>query len=309
MERIEAKFVVLALLLHAVFWLAWGGRTWVLSHNLDIDLGPRRAVSIVLSSLFAASITPSYAGGEPVRLYLLAREGEIGAGRAGSVVFTERFLDLLLFGIFFLGSSLYMYRHFDLQFVKWLFLGAAAILGFAMTVFVASLRSIEVVERVLKATFLPLSIFVPDFAEGLENRLEESLAEFNSSLSVFVGEKRGAFVLACLLTLIQWLPEFLIPYLLFQGLGVDITVLEGVVGISLITVLIMVPFTPGGSGVAEASAVGMYGLFDDATGVVFFPFPWRLITYYTNLVVGFVVSAYLLNDMDLVRERIESISK
>lgn len=307
LRRLDPVTIAAAMGLHALFWLFWAGRIWTLTRELGIPISFARSQAIVLSSLFAASVTPSYAGGEPVRFYLIGKEG--GHGKAGAIVFTERFLDTAFFGIVAIVSLFYLYGLIESPVLKSVFFAAGVLLVLAMVVFVVSLRSIEVLERVLKTVLRPVALVKPDLAEGLEERLEGWVEDFHDALVTIVREKKTAVLAAAVLTVGQWTAELLIPYVIFLGLGSPITPLEAAAGNAMLTVLLMVPLTPGGSGLAEVGAVAIYRLFDDSAAVALFPLPWRIVTYYANLVVGLFVSAVLLKDMDLLNRKVAELTE
>lgn len=307
LHRIDPVFMLLAILLHAAFWALWALRTWVLSRGIGIAISPERALAVVLSSLFAASITPSYAGGEPVRFYLLSDQEAGSGGRAGSVVFTERFLDITFFGAISMVSGLYLYAALGIPILKWVFLSAGLLIAGALVVFTISIRSKSALDTVLKAALAPVGAVRPGLALRIKQRVDMGTDDFHASLSTFVGRGRLVLLAAAALTCAQWAAEFLVPYVLFVGLGAEIGLLEVVAGNAVLTVLLMVPVTPGGSGLAEVGAVGVYGLFEKSPAVAFFPLPWRLVTYYTNLGVGLAVSALLLKDMDAVQDALDNL--
>lgn len=305
-ERVDPVLIGVALLLHGVFWFLWGVRVWVMSRDLGVDMGLKRSLLVVISSLFAASITPSYAGGEPVRFLLIAERGD--GGRAGAIVFTERFLDTVFFAGVAVVSIFFLFSYLDYPILRWAFLGAGVLLVAALAVFLVSLRSVEMLERILKAVLMPLALVRRGLAERLELRVERGVEEFHRALLRMVRENPRTLVVAAALTVGLWTAELLIPYVLFQGLGAEkIGVFEAVAGNAMLTVLLMVPATPGGSGLAEVGAVAIYSIFDDSAAVALFPLPWRLVTYYANLAAGLLVSAYLLKDLDLVRQKIEEL--
>ena len=62
----------------------------------------------------------------------------------------------------------------------------------------------------------------------------------------------------------------------------------------LITVIMMIPLTPGGVGVAEVSMAGFFALIIPTALLGVFVLLWRLIMYYFNLVIGFVASMIIV---------------
>ncbi|MCK4366169.1 MAG: flippase-like domain-containing protein, partial [Thermoplasmatales archaeon] len=75
--RIKYEFFAVAILLNILYWFLWGARLKVLSNAMDkhLNIGLWKSTKIVIANMFLASITPSMAGGEPVRIHLLNKEG------------------------------------------------------------------------------------------------------------------------------------------------------------------------------------------------------------------------------------------
>ena len=71
--RIKYEFFVVAIFLNILYWVLWGARLKVLSNAIDknVNIGLWGSTKIVIANLFLACITPSMAGGEPVRIHLL----------------------------------------------------------------------------------------------------------------------------------------------------------------------------------------------------------------------------------------------
>ena len=67
---IQYEFFFMALLLQIFSWFIWGARLKVLSNASDktVTIGLWESTKIVIANLFLAGITPSMAGGEPIRI-------------------------------------------------------------------------------------------------------------------------------------------------------------------------------------------------------------------------------------------------
>jgi uncharacterized protein (TIRG00374 family) len=76
---IKYEFFAVAILLNILYWILWGARFKILANTMDKDvkIGWLESTRIVIANLFLACITPSMAGGEPVRIHLLNKDGMI----------------------------------------------------------------------------------------------------------------------------------------------------------------------------------------------------------------------------------------
>ncbi|MCK5660763.1 MAG: flippase-like domain-containing protein, partial [Methanosarcinales archaeon] len=86
---VKPIYLLAAVLLHILSYCIWGYRMSVLCKSLNEHVGTSKCTEIATSSLLMAAITPSSAGGEPVRVYMLAKEG-MPAGKASAIVVAER---------------------------------------------------------------------------------------------------------------------------------------------------------------------------------------------------------------------------
>ena len=92
---------------------------------------------------------------------------------------------------------------------------------------------------------------------------------------------------------LYWVNEFIIAFFICMGLGVEPTpalFLLSLIFQVLITVILMIPITPGGVGVAEISLGSLYALIIPTSIVGIFVLLYRFIFYYFNLIVGFIAS-------------------
>ena len=109
-EKIRYEYLLVAGLLNVLFWLIWGARLKVLSNSVDktVKISLSESTKIVIANLFLSSITPSMAGGEPVRIYLLNKDG-MSLGGSTAVVLGERLIDAV-FMIVTVPIAFYVYK-------------------------------------------------------------------------------------------------------------------------------------------------------------------------------------------------------
>ena len=94
--NIRYEYFLLAIFLNVLIWFIWGTRLMVLSNAIDknVQIGLWRSTKIIIANFFLASISPSMAGGEPVRIYLLKEDG-MSLGGATASVLGERLIDAI----------------------------------------------------------------------------------------------------------------------------------------------------------------------------------------------------------------------
>ncbi len=95
-KRANWLLLFAAFLLQVSFWLLWALRMKLLSHYLGYHISFFHSLEITMASMFTASITPSSAGGEPVRVKMLSDRG-VEVGTSAFIVLAERILDSMYF--------------------------------------------------------------------------------------------------------------------------------------------------------------------------------------------------------------------
>jgi uncharacterized protein (TIRG00374 family) len=62
----------------------------------------------------------------------------------------------------------------------------------------------------------------------------------------------------------------------------------------ILAILMMLPLTPGSSGIAEVGATSMYALFLPSAILGVFVVIWRLVLYYFNIALGIISSVLIV---------------
>jgi hypothetical protein len=91
-----------------------------------------------------------------------------------------------------------------------------------------------------------------------------------------------------------WFSEFLIPSALLLSLKTQPYWAESIASQLFLVIISLAPLTPGASGIAETGMVYFYSLFVSREYLGSLVALWRLITYHSNLLIGFVVNVKIL---------------
>jgi uncharacterized membrane protein YbhN (UPF0104 family) len=78
-----------------------------------------------------------------------------------------------------------------------------------------------------------------------------------------------------------------------MGLGQPPFVLESFLFQLVIAVIMMVPLTPGSSGIAEISATSLYALIIPSSILGIFVLLWRIVLFYLNILLGLIGGVHL----------------
>jgi len=298
---LDPVFLVAALCLHIVALGFWAMRMMLMTRSLGYSVSFRYCLNLVFANMLVAAVTPSQAGGEPVRIHELYR-ADVKLGDATAVVLTERVLDGLVLGVSgaialaIMGSYLTnvdMALHLLLV-LSWLIMTGGVIM------LVLAVRSPETVKSLLKrfSRWIDRRWTVSRLEHLLES-IDEEVDNFHESMVRFASRSKRGLVWGTLFSALFWCSEFLIASLILMGLGQPPHVIESFIVQLLIAIIMLVPLTPGGSGVAEVSATSLYNLFVPSSIVGIFVLLWRFILYYVNIIIG------LLAGMLIVRREID----
>jgi glycosyltransferase 2 family protein len=296
LRRLNPLFLLLAIVFHFLAYGFWAMRVRVMAASLGHKVEFGYCLNLVMANLLAGSITPAQAGGEPVRIHQLYRH-DVPLGDATAVVVVERVLDAIILGVagiaaIFILGELVADVPTDLTiviFIAWvvmvLFIGA----------FVFSMRNPAFLKRFLKRIS---RLFVKRWdlkrVERLIASIDREVDNFHDSLSRFMAHGRAGLLKGALFTALFWFSEFIIVSLILMGLGEQPFYLLSLVAQIVIAIIMMIPLTPGSSGIAELSATSVYGLFINTSIVGVLVVVWRAIFYYLNIAVGIIASIPIL---------------
>jgi hypothetical protein len=124
-------------------------------------------------------------------------------------------------------------------------------------------------------------------------RTDKEIDNFNEAVVKFVKSAKGGLLWGLLFTLLYWISEILIASLILLGLGQPPLILESFVIQLVLAILMMIPLTPGASGIAEVGATSMYALFIPSSIVGIFVVIWRTVLFYFNIALG-ILSSFLI---------------
>lgn len=312
-SNIKYQFFLAAVILNILYWILWGSRLKILSDSVDksINIGLITSIKIVITNLFLGAITPSMAGGEPVRIYLLKKEG-LSSGSATASVIGERLLDALFFlaGVPF---AFLIYR--DIINEPWLekaLLVGIFIFIIGIILFFYTLKYPQKTGSVLISINKKIGKLIKreKKAEDLAIRINREMENFHESMVYFLKEGRKYFIESFILTILFWTTGFMIPPMLLMGLGLEPFFIEACAAQILLIVIVMMPTTPGSAGVTEGAAAVLYTPLIGKSLIGVFILLFRFVTYYMNLIAGAIFQHKIFKSLtsfskDLIQKNTE----
>ena len=125
-------------------------------------------------------------------------------------------------------------------------------------------------------------------------RADKEIDNFNEAVIKFVKSAKGGLLWGMLFTLLYWISEIFVASLILLGLGQPPLILESFVIQLILAILMMLPLTPGASGIAEVGATSLYALFIPASIVGIFVVIWRVVLFYFNIALGILSSILIV---------------
>lgn len=298
LQNLSPTILLLALLSHIIALVCWALRIKMMSYSLGYRVGFVHCFNLVCANLLVAAITPSQAGGEPVRIHELYR-ADVKLGDATAIVIMERVLDGIVLGLggvisLFLLGGVWQSINLPSAIITLIYLSWFLVTIF-LVIFVLSVRNPLFLKRLIR--FISRIVTKKwDMArvERFLDKVDREVDNFHFSLGKFIGRGKVGLLIGLIMTCFFWFFQFIIASILLIGLGVGPHYLESFVSQLIIAVIMMIPLTPGGAGVAEVSISTVYGLFISTSVLGVFVLLWRLILYYLNIAIGLVASLIIV---------------
>ena len=317
--KIKYEFFIIAIFLNIIYWFLWGARLKVLSNSMDknVKIGLWESTKIVIANLFLACITPSMAGGEPVRIYLLKKNG-MSLGGSTAAVLGERLLDAI-FILSIVPIAVFIFKDEpNLEIINiGLWIGVIFFI-LLLTIFIYSILKPDKTKSFLIYLSKKFSRFSKkkDTEMRVINRINNEVENFHNSMIHFASGEKITIFKAGILTILFWSTGFMIPSMILLGLGLPPYFIESYAAQTLLLVIIMMPLTPGSSGIAELGIIGLYGVVIGTGGsslIGVFVILYRFVSYHMNLMAGAffmykIFKSVASFSMDIIKkeEKIES---
>lgn len=296
LHKINPLFLILAFIAHIFTMCFWAWRVQLMTNSLGYRIGFFYSLNLVFANLLAAGITPAQAGGEPVRIHELYR-ANVPLGDATAIVIMERVLDGVMLVMLAAFAMIVLNR-------EWRSLGETSnVIMYITLVFIIGCLVLFIIfskrPQILKRTMIRVArIFTRHWEspriEELEHRIDQEVDNFHSALRKFVKSAKGGLLWGLFFTMLYWVSECVTASLILIGLGQPPLLFESFVINLILAILMMIPLTPGSSGIAEVGATSMYSLFLPSSILGVFVVIWRVVLYYFNLALGIFSSVLIV---------------
>tara|TARA_Y100001954_G_scaffold83897_1_gene92086 strand:- start:77 stop:1153 length:1077 start_codon:yes stop_codon:yes gene_type:complete len=288
--------LILTGLLVLIRMLAYMYRIIVLSgKNLD----SKAAFQIISLWEFASALTPSVIGGTAVAMFLLAKE-KMSLGKSTAIVLMTAFLDELFFII--VAPILFLLVGYQAMFPS----NEACLqnlnIPFLETLTAESLLSIFFVGYSILFIYLiligygifvnPLSIkrlLARVFSFGLLKRWRKKAIQIGIDITLtskqLQNESWGFWIKSFLATSIAWLARYLEANFIILSISGNLDHIIVLARSFVMWIIMMIPLTPGSSGVAETAFMATLCEYLAGYGLII-ALLWRLFSYYPYIFIG-----------------------
>ncbi len=224
-------------------------------------------------------------------------KAKVPLGDATAIVIMERVLDgialagLAAFAMFALTEQWKSLGAISdvMIYITWVFVAGCLLL------FYLAIRRPDVMKRVAdRAARFFTRKWEPERVTKLLERIEQEIANFHAAVLKFVRTAKSGLIWGMVFTLLYWVSEIVTASLILMGLGQPPLFFESFVIQLILAILMMLPLTPGSSGIAELGATSMYALFIPAAIVGVFVVIWRIVLYYFNIALGIISSLIIV---------------
>ncbi len=263
-----------------------------------------RCSQVIFCGAFLSAVTPFQAGGAPLQAYVLNRAG-LEWGTA---------LLLLLFrGLFYL-IGLLLFLPFILPFFRIQYSG----------------RSMQILSRYSVFTYLFLFgilflvLYMPRFfkkfiysmtfrkgkttgATRIMFRVLNEIKMSRENLLDFMRNKKLYALAIIITTVIVYIPNYSIVYMILKGLGIDASYAETIFRqVFLLFAAFFFP-TPGAEGIIEGGFSVLFYSSVPRYLIGMLTVLWRFITYHLVVIIGGILTLKILNFTDVIKENVEKL--
>ena len=311
-QQIKYEFFIAAIGVNVLYWIMWGMRQKVLSTAVDpnVKISLVKSTKIIIANLFLASITPSMAGGEPVRIHLLNKNG-LSLGGATASVLSGRLLDAVFLLICVPIAFWIFGNNIGEGYLKAGLTVAICVFLAGVAIFVYAIKN----PKKMKSFLIWLSDKLSRFSKKKEGhrkvvkKINHEVDNFHNSMVFFLTKGKIAFLKAGILTAVFWITGWMIPPLILMGLGLPPFIIESCAAQVLLIIIVMMPTTPGGAFVTEGGVAALYSvIIPEAATLGVFVILFRFITYHMGLITGAIFQYRIFKSvasfsMDVVKKR------
>lgn len=269
----------------------------------DFKLNLKKCFHVITLWEFSSAVTPSTVGGAAVAIYFLKKE-KLSLGKSAATSMLTIFLDQVFLAVggilcfIILGAEKMFAQNSDCRSQSELplmdiFHNMQTIYFTGYLIFLFIILFLAYGLFINARTFK--KIITGFFSIPLLNRWRKQASETGDEIILTSEElknkKRKFWLSSFFYTMLAWIPFFLIPFCItkafFDPALADIPIIFA--RMFSIWMIMLLPVSPGGAGIAELTFSAMMCDFTDPALVATLALVWRLISFYPYLLAGTII--------------------
>ena len=249
------------------------------------------AFRVHMATIFFDQVTPCASGGQPYQIYKLTKEEKLPVSSSTNIVFQTFIVYQIAF--LFLTTLAFLYNLIFRIYPINPVLKSLVTLGFIVNLVVGivmfSVAFLEKFNNFLIGLGIKIlfKLKIVKDKEKQEQKWRENTKQFHDSALFLLKDKKN-FIKGILLNILSILSIYIIPIVVFYGLGINgsITGIETLVTAAYVTLMGSYIPLPGGTGGLEYGFLVFFGCFINEPKLTASMIIWRFITYYLGIIVG-----------------------
>ena len=296
LKRANPSLFLLAIIVFIATIILWALRWDVFLKGVGVNARFRDVLRGILIGMFVNNVTPgARGGGEPVRMYFIAKRSEGDYGPIFATIMADRLLDLIPVFTMLILSSWYAFS-IGARKMTWILLILTFFLFLLLMIGALIMLSRKRMERLISRALAFAVRLSPGRVKRWEGKvsdmIENGIPQFQITVRMILRRKKD-FAIALLLSYIFWALVILRSYLVFLSINYSIDI-EKVMVVQMAAIVIgLVSIIPGGAGITETINSGLYlALGIDKSIAITATLLERLISYWGPTVVGGVLTTH-----------------
>ena len=294
LKMAKLEFIALAVAMQVFTYYLYTLRWKILNGLVDINVGIKKLLPMILVGLAVNNITPSgRGGGEPVRAYILSREENYPMEETFATVVADRALDTFPFVVLAILTIIGMTLSFSFDLWLLLLMILAVIVIVAILILLIYMSVNPGFGKRVDGWIIGLvRRFYKKNSDELEEKIHGVISGFQDTMKMVISNKKVLYY-ALPLSFVIWIFEIVRVYFVFLAFGAVVSpVVIGEVFI-LACLAGMIPLLPGGLGAVDGimiifySAAGITASISAAATVI-----ERLISFWMTTILGMVILPY-----------------
>jgi len=292
LKAVQPRYLLLTLGLIIFEWFLEAVRIQRIIHALGNKITFPEILKITLIGSFFAKITPFDTGGEPFEIYLLHTTQSLSLGESTAVIMIKTLMGhfarlslgiVLPFLVIFFWHQWFLSKTASIVVNIGLFIYLFFVFFLLFITFKPD-KAKRFITYLINHPFFPR--FHPKKIERWLTRLSHTIDDFNEAKLKLFKTKTKDMIIVAGYSLLCWISIIFVPVAVLWGMGIHSPILEVIAVMAIFYLASAYAPTPGSSGAAELGFATLFSLLVPHTFLGIFVIIWRLLTYYTALFVG-----------------------